>query len=809
MKYSVNMRLILIVLVCLFFKGITAQEIRILDAESGEPVTNVVVYNHDKTRTIISEDDGSANLGLFDSKERIYFRHLGYQTFRTTKAQILSRGNSVFMSPKSEQLDEVVMSVSRWEQEKKDVPQKIVSIAAETIAFTAPQTSADLLQSSGQVFVQKSQLGGGSPMIRGFSTNRLLLSVDGVRMNNAIFRGGNLQNIISIDPFTVQKAEVIFGPGTVLYGSDAIGGVMNFYTQEAPFASSDSLEIAGGGAYRHSTANREHTLHADLSVSMAKWAFLSSLSYNDFCDLKMGHYGPESYLRDSYVGRIGGTDSLITNPHPANQLPSGYSQWNLLQKVHFRPDDYWDLRMGLYYSATTDFSRYDRLIRPDPSGDGLRSAEWYYGPQRWFMSNLQLLRKGRGNFFNGVKATLAYQRFEESRNDRDFNSQLRYHTAETVDALSVNIDIENREIGPLQLYYGVEFLFNSVGSGGSTFNLNTKETERAASRYPDGSSWQSMAGYLNAEYKPRPNLSFLGGMRYSHVWISADFERTFYPFPFEKASLNNGALTGSLGMSWFPATDLQFTLNAATGFRSPNIDDIGKVFDSEPGSVVVPNPGLEPEYAYSVDIGIMKSFNDRLVLRGAAFYTYLADALVRRDFLFNGQDQIIYNGELSNVQAIQNAASAYVYGFEFGLEATLTKRLAIRSNLTINRGYEEDDSGEDSPARHAPPTFGDLHLLWRNSRLKTDLFLNFSEEVSFDELALSERSKTYIYAADADGNPFSPAWHTLNFRSSYQLGHGLRGTANLENITNQRYRPYSSGIAYAGTSLILGLSYTF
>jgi hemoglobin/transferrin/lactoferrin receptor protein len=809
MKYSVNMRVVLFILVCLCLKGISAQEIHILDIDTGEAVINAAVYNQDKSRTMISGVDGSCDLSQFEPNERIYFKHLGYQTLHTTKAQVLSRNRRVLMRQKSEQLNEVVMSATRWEQRKKDVPQKIVSINAPSIAFTSPQTSADLLQHSGQVFVQKSQLGGGSPMIRGFSTNRLLLSVDGVRMNNAIFRGGNLQNIISIDPFSVQKTEVIFGPGTVLYGSDAIGGVMNFYTREAKFADGDSLELSGSASYRHSTANREHTVHADISAGMQKWGFLSSLSFNDFGDLKMGHYGPESYLRNSYVRRVGGKDSLLSNAHPSKQLPSGYSQWNVLQKVRFRPDKFWDLQMGLYYSATSDFSRYDRLIRPDSSGEGLRSAEWYYGPQRWFMSALQLLRKGRGHFFDGLKLTLAYQHFDESRNDRDFNSPLRFHTSEDVDALSANIDIENRKIGPLQLYYGAEFLFNAVGSAGNTYNLDTGETENAASRYPDGAKWQSMAGYLNAEYKPRPNLSILGGMRYSHVWIAANFDNTFYPFPFETASLSNGALTGSLGLSWFPQADLQITLNTATGFRSPNIDDVGKVFDSEPGSVVVPNPGLEPEYAYSAEIGIVKGFREHLELRGAAFYTYLADALVRRDFLFNGQEQIMYNGELSDVQAIQNAARAYVYGFEIGINANITERLALRSNLTVNRGYEEDDSGEESPARHAPPVFGDIHLVWRNSRLKTDLFLNFSGEVSYDDLALSERGKTYIYDTNASGNPYSPAWHTLNFRSSYHIGHGLQATLNLENITNRRYRPYSSGIAYAGTSLILGLTYTF
>jgi hemoglobin/transferrin/lactoferrin receptor protein len=314
---------------------------------------------------------------------------------------------------------------------------------------------------------------------------------------------------------------------------------------------------------------------------------------------------------------------------------------------------------------------------------------------------------------------------------------------------------------------------------------------------------------VNAEFKAMPNLTLLSGLRYSHVWINADFETTFYPFPFTTADLGNGALTGSLGLSWFPDQTLQVTLNGATGFRAPNIDDIGKVFDSEPGSVVVPNPQLEPEYAYNVDLGIKKNFKDRAVLRANAFYTYLVDALVRRDFTFNGDRQILYNGELSNVQAIQNAAKAYVYGFEFGAQVSLSDNVQLVSNLTITRGTEEDDSGLDSAARHAAPTFGDFHYIWTTPRLKTDLFLVFNGEIRHEDLALSERSKGFIYDLDADGNPYSPSWYTLNLRTQYSISDALSASFALENITDQRYRPYSSGIAAPGINLILGLGFSF
>lgn len=793
----------------LLFQFVSAQEMTILDGETKEPILNVAIYNTDKSKTALSDSDGKCDLSVFDDDERITFKHIGYQTRKTTKEQLLRRGSEVYLNLKVEQLDEVVMSISKWEQQKKDIPQKIVSVDARTIAFVNPQTSADLLQNSGKVFVQKSQLGGGSPMIRGFATNRLLLSVDGVRMNNAIFRGGNIQNVISIDPFTIKNTEVIFGPGSVIYGSDAIGGVMNFYTKKPRFSDTDSLSFSGSSNYRYASANKENTFHVDFNLGKKRWAFFTSASYNDFDDLTMGDNGPDSYLRDSYVVTRYGQDILVKNESPKKQVPTGYNQINLMQKVSFKPNNNWSFNLGAHYSETSDYSRYDRLIRPSKDGNGLRSAEWFYGPQKWFMGNLQIHEKGKGKFYDGLKITTAYQRFQESRNDRNFQDPIRFTTLEKVDAISTNIDFENKRMGNLRLYYGGEYVFDKVSSNGSQRNIETNAVSNAPSRYPDGSTWQTVAGYINAEYKTKPNFTLLSGLRYSHVWVDAVFDKTFYPFPFNDANLSTGALTGSLGFSWLPRADVQITLNGSTGFRAPNIDDVGKIFDSEPGAVVVPNPDLEPEYAYNVELGVQKNFKDKVVFKGATFYTYLVDALVRRDFQFNGETQIEYKGELSNVQAIQNAAKAYVYGFEFGVEAFLSENLSIISNFTLTEGIEEEQDGTDSPGRHVAPTFGDFHILWNNQKLRMDLFFNYNGEIAFEDLAVSERSKEYIYAIDGNGNPYTPSWYALNFRSQFQISNALKASLSVENITDQRYRSYSSGISAAGTNLILGLGYRF
>lgn len=789
-----------------FLVDLRAQQAGVFDRETGEPIVDVAVFTQDRSVTALTDSNGYFDLGPFPEGVRIEIRHLSYQTRSIFPEGIRRMDGRILLIPKPEQLQEIVVSISKWEQQKSDIPQKIESISAAAIALGNPQTSADLLLQSGKVFVQKSQYGGGSPMIRGFATNRVLLSVDGVRMNNAIFRGGNIQNIISIDPFTVKNVEVLFGPGSVIYGSDAIGGVMNFYTKTPRFAQADTLEIRGNAAYRTATASNEQTLHGDIALSGQKWAMLSSLTFNSFGDLRMGVHGPDSYLRPGYIVTRDGQDELQVNGDPRTQVPTGYQQWSFMQKVGYRPNNRWSFDLGLHYSETSDNPRYDRLIRPADNEAGLRSAEWEYGPQIWGMGNLQVAHNGKNTFYDRLKLSAAYQYFQESRAERNFQDPIRFRTEEQVDAYSLNLDFENRKIGSFNLFYGAEYVANTVGSEGAEENVLTSEIQPGASRYPDDSSWMSLAAYVNSTYRVAPNLTILAGLRYSHFWVDADFTQDFYPFPFNDARLSSGALTGSLGLSWFPYKNTQLTANTSTGFRAPNIDDVGKVFDSEPGSVVVPNPDLQPEYAYNFEMGIRQNLGDRLVVKGSAYYTYLSNALVRRDFTFNGEDTIDYNGVPSNVQAIQNAAKAFVYGFEFGFDASLHEFWNLKGNLTLAEGEEEETDGRTTPARHVAPTFGNLELAWDKYPWQAGVFMNYNGEIPFDDLALSERAKPFIYAQDANGNPFSPSWYTLNLRASYTLWDRYQLTLAVENLTNQRYRSYSSGIAAAGFNVIAGFN---
>ena len=421
---------------------IRAQQIKVLSNITEEPISGVVIYNVDKSKSVISNLNGEASLDEFSSDEILYFQHLTHQLKKLEKAQI-EKVNVVYLEVITRDLNEIVISASNFEQQERDIPQKIINVNDKSIQFINPQTSADLLESTGQVYIQKSQFGGGSPMIRGFSTNRLLITVDGVRMNNAIFRGGNVQNVISIDPLSIKNVEVILGSGSIIYGSDAIGGVMSFYTQKPKLSYTDSLEVSANTMVRYATASNEKMGHLDFNIGLKEWAFLTNASYTSFDDLRMGSHGPADYLRKQWVSRINEEDVMIENSSPLIQRESGYSQFNIMQKIRFEPYNSLSFDLGLYYTTTSDVPRYDRLIRY--KGANLRSAEWYYGPQQWFMANAQITKlSSLSNLYDKLKVTMAYQNFQESRVDRDFQSDIRNRREEAVDAYSFNLDLEKK-----------------------------------------------------------------------------------------------------------------------------------------------------------------------------------------------------------------------------------------------------------------------------------------------------------------------------------------------------------------------------
>ena len=797
----------------------------VLDSKDEAPVIGVTFWSKKAAISEVSNAKGRVRIDRFRGQVQIEIQALGYRKIVLSYQELQALNDTLYLESEIFQLENVVVSATRWKQNYTSVSQAISIIEPEVIERRQPQTMADALGLSGKVFIQKSQQGGGSPMIRGFATNRLLYSVDGIRMNTAIFRSGNIQNVINLDPFSMQRTEILFGPSSVMYGSDAIGGVMSFETLTPEFAL-DSLRkvfnpiVSGNAVIRGTTANNERTGHFNVQLGWNKWAWLGSISRYRYDHLRQGSNGPDDYVKNYYVDDWEGTfqplndepvpDKIVEQSDPLLQIPSGYDQWNTLQKIRWQPTDGMDVQYTFQYSETSNYGRYDRHLRLQ---DGLpRYAQWDYGPQGWKMHLLSLKMGGNTNgaMYDQLVIKGANQQFWESRISRNFGELSIEKQNELVQANSIHIDAIKWLNERMLLSYGVEWVQNKVNSEAHVRQLSTDAFKAGLPRYPDA-TWTSSAAFLHSDIQINTTTKVQAGVRYNTYHIDAQFgdsDRLDTQL-FETANLRDRAVVGSFGLISRPNNDWVLKLNLGTAFRSPNVDDMGKIFDSEPGAVTVPNPNIMAEYAWNIDAGVVHRIINGLKLELNAYWTHLENAMVRRDFELNGQTTILYQGIISRIQAIQNAAYAQVYGLQWSLDAQLNNRWLLTTRMNLQKGEEELDDGSISPSRHVAPYFGESSLTYEYNSWSGSLIHRFQGTKSHSQMAVTEREKIELYALDAEGLAYAPSWGVWNLVGKYEFTDWGNILLQLENLTDQRYRPYSSGISAAGRSVQLGFSVRF
>ena len=690
-------------------------------------------------------------------------------------------------------LEEVVISANKFELKKKESPNQIELITAKQIAFQNSPNTANLLEQTGNVFVQRSQAGGGSPVLRGFEASRVLLVMDGVRMNNAIFRAGHLQNVLRIDQSMLERAEVVFGPSSVMYGSDALGGVVHFRSKNPEFG------VKSFRSYlRHSTAIGEKTGHVDFNIGRKRLAFLTSFTFSDFGDVIQGSNRLEAYpdfgKRLFYVERQGNADVSIKNNDVNKQVGSAYSQYDFLQKISFQQTDNIKHTLNFQFSNSSDVPRYDRLTE---LRNGLpRFAEWYYGPEKRLMFAYHLELKNT-LIYDRATVSLAFQDIEESRVSRNFNNVNRKSQFEKVNLFSLNADFQ-KVIKSQTLTYGLEVVGNDVKSKAHFTNINTNEERKADTRYPDGkNTMNTWAIYVADQLKVSDALIVHGGLRYAFTDLSAEFtEKAFFPFPYSEIQQKNSSLTGNLGIVYTPFAKTKFGLLGSSGFRSPNIDDLAKVFDSVPGSLIVPNPDIRPEYSYNGELSLNQQIGKKIRFEGVYFVTSMRNAIVIDDFSLNGERLVMYNGQSSKVLAAQNKAKALIHGWNLNLKADLSKEVVFSSSLNYTKGSIKDAA--NTPMDHIPPMFGRTAIKYQKKAIQVEVFSIYN---GWKKLAnYSPSGEDNLIYATKDG---MPSWWTLNLRSDYQANKNISLQFACENIFDKNYRNFASGISSPGRNFVI------
>ncbi len=711
----------------------------------------------------------------------------------------------------SKQLQDIVIYANKFPTLSKNIVQRVVALT-DKVLLQQQANTADILTASGQVFVQKSQAGGGSPVVRGFEASRVLLMVDGVRMNSAIFRAGHLQNIITVDNMILDRVEIIYGPSSTLFGSDALGGVVNLYTKQPQLFKSNLVskkapwKINGNLVYRFGNGQNEQRQHVDLNIANNRWAFLTSVTKSNFGDMRQGNKRLAAYpdfgKRLFYVARDNNTDIIKDNSAFINiQKLSGYNQIDLLQKVLFKPNDNTEHLLNVQFSNSSDINRYDRLTE---TSKGLPVfSEWYYGPQVRNMIGYKLTNSNLNGYFQKLTTNINYQHLEESRITRRFKSNNKDYRFEAVDIFGLNMDLLHQGKSST-LNIGVESYYNDVSSTAYRNNIATNLRSAITTRYSDGpTNMSNYAFYAQHTQFLKGNWVLNSGLRLNNVQLNANFKDTaLMRFPFTDANQNNTALTGNLGMAYNGADGLRVSFGVSSGFRAPNVDDLTKVFDTRTGYVVVPNKDLKPEYTYNAELNVSKT-TSTYSIGFSLFHTWFRNALVVDKFKWNNASTILYQSIMSDVYATQNKAKAVVYGFNVNGSANLSPNTTLAATYTYTKGTYQNGLVE-MPLDHIPPTYGRVGLKHDIKKFTAELFTLFNGWKRIEDYNLNGEDNE-IYATK-DG---MPAWQIWNINTNYQLTKKLNFSFQIENIADLNYRYFASGISALGRNYIVQARYSF
>jgi hemoglobin/transferrin/lactoferrin receptor protein len=795
------------VLCMLFSYALKAQTIVIFDQNSLQPIEGVTVYKQNNNSIITTSNlKGEVTISGISKNELLVFRHPNYAELLVSLDDVQKNNGSVFLKENINSIEEVVVSASKFEEKRKDISQKIQVVRSSELQEMNQTSTADIMASTGNVMVQKSQLGGGSPIIRGFETNKVLIVIDGVRMNNAIYRGGHLQNILTLDNSIMDRVEVVFGPGSVVYGSDALGGVMSFTTKNPTLSQDDKLKVKVGQYMRYMSAVSGYAAHANISIGKKRFGSLTSITASDFGDLRqganreinVGNFGSRPW----YVERVNGVDQIVQNKDTNVQVGSAYTQYDLLQKFLFKQNENVKHILNFQYSTSSDVPRYDRLVQM--SGGLPKYAEWNYGPQKRLFGSYTLQLSNKNVLYDNARLILAYQQIEESRIDRRFTKTGRNNRIENLDIYTLNLDLA-KKLGKNELRYGLEGWYNKVVSTAFTKDIVTGLETPLDTRYASGgANMQSIAAYLTHTLEISDKLVLNDGLRYSNVGLNAKFtDTTFFNFPFKEANQKNGALTGNIGLVYMPTSDFRMTALVSSGFRAPNVDDLSKVFESTPGTINVPNPELKPEYTYNGELGISNKFNGWLTAQATGYYTLYRNALTTQNFTYNGQDSIMYGGVMSQVVATTNANKAYLYGLELALNGQINSFASIYG--TMNYTYARIVKGGTAiPLDHIPPVFGKFGIQITDKKFRSDLFVNYSAWKRIaDYNPYGEDNQAYALPEGM------PSWYTINARVTYQFNKLISLQLACENILDRNYRVFASNISAPGRNFIATLRWNF
>lgn len=781
----------------------------------GNPLTyiqGVQLYCEDKSCSAISDSLGNFTIVLKETNTSLIISHQSFNTY-TIKGPFHknSLNKKIVLEKKIIELNMVEISenINIPEVEEKIInSKKIQFLQAKEINATS---IADVLDNEHSIFVQKTQGAGGSPIIHGLAGNKILLMVDGIRLNNAIYRGRHLQNSISLDESIIKHIDIIYGPSAI-YGSDALGGVIHVKTKDAVIGEvNNKSNFFGNGYIKSTTATNELTSHLDFNLGMNKLASLSSITLKNFGDIKKGQTGNQgmgdvSYIADTLHRNDTIYDIILNNQRKYIQKQTGYTQLALLQKFNFLVSEKITTNINIQYNEQYRVNRFDKL-QEEIDSISSKYAEWYYAPQRRFMIANNWKMTGTHVFFSQFDVNLSYQNIQEGRTIRRFQNVNRIIERDALSIYGINLHFVKPGIGYKKhiILYGLESIFENLSSTAYNQDVITLNKIRTLSRYPDGSMYSHGGTYANLRINVNSSISFNTGARISYVNLFAPLKSDIYfqgLTGFENVRQSSIVPSGNLG-ALFKSKGFVLTTNISTGFRAPNIDDLSKIGEGSGKMFEIPNPDLKPEYISTADLELSFTNDKNLLvphLSGVVYYSRLFDAIIRVPAELNGASFFVENADTMFYYHQTNTGIAYIYGLTTQLNLLYAKSWQINSGLNYTKGL---DISQNEPLTGIPPLKIKLAAkkIWRSFETTLETIYNAAKKR--EDLSSVEIKDPRI---PVNGNS---SWIVFNIRNNFFIGENSRLNFAIENILDANYRMFSSGINQPGRNFMIAYYFKF
>jgi outer membrane receptor protein involved in Fe transport len=639
-------------------------------------------------------------------------------------------------------IENIVVTATRRAVDTSDVSASVATADADAVA--AAKLATDALRDVAGVHLQQTTPGQGAAIIRGLKGSAVLHLVDGMRLSNAMFRTAPTPWFALVPTTSIERLEVVRGTPASLYGSEAVGGVVQSVSRLPDFESSQ-IEYAGDVIATFDAAELQKSVRATLDFGSRQLSSSVSAEYMTTGDRRIG--GGE---------RIG---------------PSGYTSKGLRAVVRGRPADERSWFVDLQFLEQPETPRIDELVagygETEPA-----SSEFLFAPNQRLFAHIQHEFMARSGI--DWKIDAAWQRIVDDRVTRNFGADDRRFENNRSDLYGLTVNASSEQ-GPLSWIAGVDLYHDEVRSARNALSISDGTVSTLASRFPDGSTILQAGLFGNVLWPVTDNHSLSAGLRLSDVQIDLPDGTTIDP----------SRLSGDLGWIFDVTDTLQLVANAGAGFRAPNIADLGTLGERPGNRFNIPNSGLGAENVTHGDLGL-RHRSARWQFEIMLFALRYSDRIVS-----------VSTGEVTPdgrdiVQSV-NAASSSIHGIEASVEADLTDRLSMHAVLNYTRGEQRIDSEEEAADR-VPPLNG--HLVFR---------YNLADRWQLDARLRAAARQDRLSNRDVGDPRIDPngtaGWASFGASASWAGDNGWQVTISADNLADKQYRTHGSGIDAPGRNL--------